>query len=462
MQHRVSENRIWIVITWDQDVLDAFSLLPGQQFILGQTPNAWPFPEELLGSSSLTVVDYTGNEPRLCFPDNQSLEPGQSATIEFGRFRVVANSMSVDGEVRTWHRRSVAYRPLAYFAGSAAAFLLFLVVAGYVEPELTDVTPLEFRQSLAQVIAPFAETSAEPELDGPVAAVAEDVFPTIQALRGWSRCGGETDMGTSHAIRVARYAVKGPRDNPDPHLSRRRPFVKKQAQGFPDPELIAALEQSPPLDTAAPFGPWGRDSSLGTDEVSARGNMWGDSIDDAPGDDESLGMRHLDGGKVKRIDVVREAVDSARPPARVLHTQLRVTGPLATSGVERTLLSSLEKFRDCYRADRESQGDHEGRVDVRFEVEADGTSHDPEASHVEHVAPITVTCILDQFKGRTFEASSSKSEVTYPLLLIPGAVDAPMPITQVALAPKIPRETGPIIPCSGSRRHPKANGQCKR
>lgn len=462
MRHRVAKNRVWIVVTWDRDVVHAFSLLPGQQFILGQAPNAWPFPEELLGSSSLTVVDFTGNEPRLCFPNSQKLEPGQSAAIEFGRFRVVAKSMNVDGEARTLRRRSVDYRPLAYFSGSAAAFLLFLAVTGYVEPELTDIAPLGFRQSLTRVTVPFAETSAEPELDGPVAAMTEDVFPTIQAIRGWSACGGETDMGTSHAIRVARYAVRGPIDNPDPHISRMGPSAKKQVKSLPDPELIAALEQAPPLDTAAPSAPWGRDSSLGTDEVSARGNMWGDLIDDAPGDDESLGMGHLDGGKVKRIDVVRGATNSANRPARVLHTQLRVEGPLAAFAVEQAMVSSLEKFRDCYRIDRESQGDHEGRVDVHFEVEADGTSHDPETPRVEHVAPATLACVLDQFKGRRFEASSSKSQVTYPLLFIPGAADVPKPIAQLALAPDIPRDNDPIVPCGGSRRRPKLAGQCKR
>src|SRR5882724_5462883 len=75
-----------------------------------------------------------------------------------------------------------------------------------------------------------------------------------------------------------RYAVQGPKDNQDMHLARQAALREATEFG-----MIGLLNTGAAGDPNAPTAPWGRDTSLGSDEISARGNMWGDEIGDAFG-----------------------------------------------------------------------------------------------------------------------------------------------------------------------------------
>ena len=75
-----------------------------------------------------------------------------------------------------------------------------------------------------------------------------------------------------------RYGVQGPQDNPDPHIARQAALREAAEFG-----MIGLLNTGAGGDPNAPTAPWGRDDSLGNDPMSARGNMWGDSIGDSFG-----------------------------------------------------------------------------------------------------------------------------------------------------------------------------------
>src|SRR4030095_17143566 len=66
--------------------------------------------------------------------------------------------------------------------------------------------------------------------------------------------------------------------NPDPHIGRMAALREATEFG-----MIGLLHAGAAGDPNAPTAPWGRDTSLGSDEISARGNMWGDEIGDAFG-----------------------------------------------------------------------------------------------------------------------------------------------------------------------------------
>ena len=71
--------------------------------------------------------------------------------------------------------------------------------------------------------------------------------------------------------------MQGPSDNPDPHLARQAALREAMEFG-----MIGLLNTGAAGDPNAPTAPgWGRDTSLGTDSVSAMGNMFGDEIGDA-------------------------------------------------------------------------------------------------------------------------------------------------------------------------------------
>jgi len=75
-----------------------------------------------------------------------------------------------------------------------------------------------------------------------------------------------------------RFGIAGPADNPDPHVA--RAAALRDAAEF---GMIGLLNSGAGGDPNAPTAPWGRDDSLGNDPMSARGNMWGDSIGDSFG-----------------------------------------------------------------------------------------------------------------------------------------------------------------------------------
>ena len=81
----------------------------------------------------------------------------------------------------------------------------------------------------------------------------------------------------SHATN-RRYGIKGDKNNPDPHVARERAL--REAQNF---GMIGLLAGDIGGDPNAPTAPWGRETSNGTDEMSALGNMWGDEIGEAFG-----------------------------------------------------------------------------------------------------------------------------------------------------------------------------------
>lgn len=73
-----------------------------------------------------------------------------------------------------------------------------------------------------------------------------------------------------------RYGVKGPEDNPDPHIARQAALRDTAEFG-----MIGLLASAG--DPDAPTSPDGLDTSLGNAPLSARGNMWGDSIGESFG-----------------------------------------------------------------------------------------------------------------------------------------------------------------------------------
>ncbi len=77
---------------------------------------------------------------------------------------------------------------------------------------------------------------------------------------------------------AARFGVKAPEDNLDPHVARQQALRDAAELG-----MIGLLNAGAGGDPDAPTAPWGRDDAIGDDLMSARGNKWGDSIGDAFG-----------------------------------------------------------------------------------------------------------------------------------------------------------------------------------
>lgn len=238
------------------------------------------------------------------------------------------------------------------------------------------------------------------------------------------RCGGELEMGTSTLLADGRYGNAGPKDNPDPHFA---------SEDGPARPALEALVHLPPAEPSDPPPPehrdpyaftvlWGRETPLGIDDSTARAHLFGDAINESAGAGFA-GKRHELGGKAKALRVADSAPGARALPPRVVHTGLRVAGPLASARVADSMLTHLPTFRSCY-SDRLKSTSQPGRLELTLRIAPDGSVTSGYADHNEAVDPSVVSCMVQASQTLRFDKAAAETTITYPLLLIP-----PAPVT---------------------------------
>jgi hypothetical protein len=282
----------------------------------------------------------------------------------------------------------------------------------------------------AELPPPRVESKATPVVRTELSVATE---PQASALRtpGDMRCGA-LEMGQSVADSApGRHGVAGPKDNPDPRLAR-----PDQGIGYPiTPDgliVVVAGFAHVPVGNDAPTAPWGRREELGTDERSARGEVWGERLDEAWGD-QGLGVAARPGGVLKRMDAAPISIGGERG-LRVLHTGLRVVGPRKASEVGRAMSALFEDFKSC--AARANLGEQR-RVELSFEVEPDGrvVRGAVQSDGLE-------ACLGERVVGAKFTAGApAVARVHYPLYFMPAADELRSPQVTPA-APPAPCDCG--------------------
>jgi Ca-activated chloride channel family protein len=290
----------------------------------------------------------------------------------------------------------------------------------------------------------------------------------------------------------SRYGVQGPAENADPHLARQE-ALKEMAEfgivgllnpgaGAAAPAAAAPAAPSPVAtataarEPSAPFAPWGRDDSavtatspkaerkptdgdyrgpprdaeITTDALSARGNMWGDSVGDSFGAG-GLGLSGIgeggggkaEGGKgegigLGSIGTIGHGAGSgngqgfgsghgrlggahaARAP-QLRQGAIQVTGRLPPEVIQRIVRQNFGRFRLCYENGLRNNPNLSGRVAVRFSIDrsggvstlGNGGSDLPDSS--------VVSCVVRSFAGLAFPAPEGGiATVVYPVLFNPG------------------------------------------
>jgi hypothetical protein len=208
-----------------------------------------------------------------------ALPGGAKARLEIGDFVFQVAAVNAGKPIQHGVGATFDWTVAAYFG------LSFLVHAGFVAAMAFFVPPLgltddeDLDKDRLYLMQQYLDAAAEREQEEKEAEVVEEQADNKEGGTGTRAKGEEGSMGnpTTKATNK-RYAVQGPKDNPDPHIARQAALREAMEFG-----MIGLLNTGAAGDPNAPTAPWGRDTSLGTDEVSARGNMWGDEIGDAFG-----------------------------------------------------------------------------------------------------------------------------------------------------------------------------------
>jgi hypothetical protein len=260
----------------------------------------------------------------------------------------------------------------------------------------------------------------------------------------------EGAMGTQLAPhRDARFGVRGPADNLDPHIARQRSTVEEAATFGMVPILMG--------DAHAPIAAWAREDASGKDPKSALGNMWGSSIDDAfgmgglgltgvgeggGGRFEGIGMGDIgtlghgrgvgtgqrfgngDGsgiGSCGGAHCLPGGRTSVGPRLRPEPTTV-VGGKLPAEVIQRIVRQNFGRFRLCYENGLRNNPGLTGRVAVRFVIDRNGSvsvSAADKSSDMPDQA--VIQCVVRGFQNLSFPSpEGGMVSVVYPLMFSPG------------------------------------------
>jgi hypothetical protein len=468
-----------VMVLWGTNVLHVSHLTPPRSFYVGEEAGknfACDFfvPAEKLGTTRMPVV--VGDRMSL----NLVIPPGAKGSVEFpGQPRMSLDEARAkaqpSAEVSGGHQIMFpggakarvelngfvfqvaavnAGRPIKHGVGAGmdwAVFmyfgLSFLAHAGLIAAMAFFVPPLgltgdeDIDKDQLYLIQQYLKSAAEREQEEKETEVVEENSDNKEGGTGTRAKGEEGSMGnpTSKATNK-RYAVQGPKDNPDPHIARQAALREATEFG-----MIGLLNSGAAGDPNAPTAPWGRDESLGQDDISARGNMWGDEIGDAFGAG-GLGLSGIGeggGGRGEGIGLgnigtlghgagtgtgqgfgsghgrLGGSHKTTAPKVRMGATT--VSGRLPPEVIQRIVRQNYGRFRMCYEQGLARNPNLEGRVSVRFVIGRDGSVSNVSNGGSDLPDSGVVGCVISAYYGLSFpQPEGGIVTVVYPIMFSPG------------------------------------------
>jgi hypothetical protein len=467
-----------VMISWGGNVLHVSHLSPPRNFIVGEPSGPkdktdFFIPSEKLPQSQMAIVlgdvgsvaavlpqGATGTaeiagqgrmsldqaraqaQPSGALPGAQQLglATGSKVKVELNGFEFAISAVNAGKPIASG-MSGMDYTPFAYFGLTLGAFgAFFLSLAFFVPPMgLTDEGGLDKDRLL--LIQQYLDAAAEREQEEKTEEVVSEEADNKEGGTGSRAKGEEGSMGKeSSKATNKRYAVKGPKDNPDPHLA--RAAALREARDF---GMIGLLNAGASGDPNAPTAPWGRDTSLGMDDVSAQGNMWGDEIGDAFGSG-GLGLSGIGeggGGRGEGIGLgnigtlghgagtgtgqgfgsghgrLGGSHKTRAPKVRMGATS--VNGRLPAEVIRRIVRQNYGRFRMCYEQGLARNPNLEGRVGVRFVIGRDGAVSNVGNGGSDIPDSGVVSCVISAFYGLSFpQPEGGIVRVTYPIMFSPG------------------------------------------
>jgi hypothetical protein len=468
-----------VMVLWGTNVLHVSHLTPPRNFYVGEEQGknfACDFfiPSEKLGTTRLPIVvgdrasvgvvippgargtiEMPG-QPKMTLDEARAraqpsaelsgghqlaLPGGAKARIELGDFvfqvaAVNAGKPLKHGIGATFDWAVAMYFGLSFLTvgGILASLAFFMPPLGLTDDEELDKDALYLMQQ-------YLKAAAEREQEEKEAEVVQENADNKEGGTGTRAKGEEGSMGnpTTKATNK-RYAVQGPKDNQDMHLARQAALREATEFG-----MIGLLNTGAAGDPNAPTAPWGRDTSLGSDEISARGNMWGDEIGDAFGAG-GLGLSGIGeggGGRGEGIGLgnigtlghgagvgtgqgfgaghgrLGGSHQTKAPKVRMGATT--VSGRLPPEVIQRIVRQNFGRFRMCYEQGLGRNPNLEGRVSARFVIGRDGAVSNVSNGGSDLPDSGVVSCVLSAFYGLSFpQPEGGIVTVVYPIILQPG------------------------------------------
>lgn len=472
-----------VMILWGDAVLHVTHLSPARNFYVGEEEGKnlacdYFIPQEKLGTTRAPVVlaQPGGGVSMVLLPRAKGMIelPGQpkmkiEEAIQQGRVQACAElsgahqialppgskvRMEMDNLVfqvatvnagrrapaglfasRDWSTALYVGLSMVVHTGLLAAMAFFMPPLGLTDDEGVNKDQLFLMQQYLNAAAEREMEQKETE------QVAEDNADNKEGGTGTRAKGEEGSMGNPNSRDAnKRYGVAGPKDNQDAHIA--RSAALREAAEF---GMIGLLNTGAGGDPNAPTAPWGRDDSMGTDPISARGNMWGDSIGDSFGAG-GLGLSGIGeggGGRGEGIGLGsigtighgagtgsgqgfgsghgRLGGSHRTKPPQVRMGATTVNGRLPPEVIQRIVRQNYGRFRLCYENGLRNNPNLQGRVAVRFVIGRDGSVSNVANGGSDLPDPSVVQCVVRAYYGLSFpQPEGGIVTVVYPIMFSPG------------------------------------------
>jgi TonB family protein len=379
-------------------------------FVIGADANAdAPVGTDFIGGSAFSLVSTTGSDflvnvtPSMAgevLLDNQVVplpqfvqQRGASFSLgDRGRVKIDCGETSFLVSATPKPRKLPVpflvwrWSEQAYTVGTAIGLILFLLMIFSVPPD-----PKSLSLDLFNADSRFVNFLIKPpeEKEEEIPDWLKKKGPDEQGGKGQRHKGEEGKMGKKTSKnKEGLYGLKGPKDNPDPHLAKK--LAEEQAKNA---GILGVLKMSEGSHLASIFG---RDTAAGSDAENVLGGLIGNQIGEAYGvgglglvgtgtggggtGEGTIGLGNFGtigkgGGGGNGSGYGRGAGGLGGRRARapdVIPGQANVRGSLDKEIIRRIIRRHINEVKYCYETELTKKADLSGRVSVQFTIAATG------------------------------------------------------------------------------------------
>lgn len=482
----VPVSSLQVLVRWGTSVLALSQMTPPRSFFLGEEsaskePSDCLIPAELLGASraplllvdaggTLKLVLLAGMKGRIEIPGEapMSLEqvkssgraspyaalPGANCMVLPHNSKAMLSLDAFSFEITAGNagkavfgRFNIDGQVLPYQGLSTAIHLGLLAAMAFFMPPLGSTDEGSISAEQQYILQTKLDQLAEKELERKeeMAADANKQPEDRPGGTGAAAIGESGAMGSQTSRNTGgRYAIEGPKDNTDVHVA--RAAALRDAASF---GMIGLIQSGLGGDPNAPIASFGRPDSLGNDDKSALGNMWGNTIDESAGAG-GLGLTGVGEGGGSRYEGIgmgsvgtvghgaglgkdqgfgpgggssfgRTGRTHAASAPRVRNIGTQVSGRLPPEVIQRIVRQNFGRFRLCYENGLRNNPNLQGRVGVRFVIGRDGAVSSVANGGSDLPDSAVVSCVVRAFYGLSFpQPEEGIVTVTYPIMFSPG------------------------------------------
>ena len=362
------------------------------------------------------------------------LPAGATARVKHNGFTFVTKQVQAGKKIGGG--MSIDWQPLTYVFGSMAVFGILLTMMYFIPPAGGGLN-LDLLNTDSRLVQYLMEPPATEEEETPEWMDQSDQQDD-EGGKGKRHKGEEGAMGKKEAKKTNnRYAIEGPEDNQDPRMAREE--AREQARNAGILGTLQAMTGS----FNSPTSPFGADTALGNDPMSALGALMGDQIGENAGfgglglrgtgrggggtGEGTIGLGNLGtighgGGGGSGSGYGRGAGGfrgrSARVP-RIRSGNADVRGSLSKEVIRRVIRRHINEVKFCYEQELNQRPDLEGRVTVRFIISPTGAVQNALVQNSSLGNQRVESCVAAAVRRWTFPAPDGGGIVivNYPFML---------------------------------------------